>query len=60
MKSFKEFLNESKVKFRINKDLSVDAFQNVNLSNKRLKEIPAQFNIVNGNFYCYNKTNLLL
>jgi hypothetical protein len=52
MLTFKEFLNESVVKFRINKDLSVDAFQSVDISDRCLREIPVQFNIVNSYFDC--------
>jgi hypothetical protein len=52
MKSFKEFIKESKVKFRINKDLSIDAFQNIDIHDKQLKEIPIQFNTINGDFKC--------
>ena len=52
MKTFKEFLNESTIKFKINKDLSIDAFQDVNIATKNLKEIPLNFNIIEGNFAC--------
>ena len=38
----------------INEDLTVDVKGDVNISFERLKEIPVQFGIVEGDFYCYN------
>ncbi len=39
-------------------DLSVDVNQNVSLFNLNLKEIPIKFNIVKGDFYCYDNNKL--
>jgi len=52
MKSFLEFLNESKVKFIINKDLSVDTLGDVYIGGLGLTKILVQFNDIKGTFSC--------
>jgi hypothetical protein len=44
-------LDSSKV--TINSDGSIDYSEDVDLSEKNLKEIPFKFNIVDGDFYCF-------
>jgi len=52
------WVKQYKIKnYTINKDLSVDVNDSVNLYDKCLKEIPVKFNIVKGTFYC-NKNQL--
>ena len=49
----KEWLDEMEIKYyTINKDLTVDVNEDVYISFKNLSEIPIQFGIINGGFYC--------
>jgi hypothetical protein len=52
-KDIKLWLEEYNIKnYIINGDLTVDVFQDVDIGNRKLNEIPVKFNIVNGDFYC--------
>ena len=51
----REWLNEMEIKnFYINKNLTIDVDDNVNISGEKLKKIPVKFNNVNGCFDCGN------
>jgi hypothetical protein len=54
MKTFKQFLKESKIKFIIDKDLSVIAHQDVDISDQHLSKILVKFYKVKGYFDCSN------
>jgi hypothetical protein len=45
-------LNIPSYSYEINDDLTIDAFEPINISHKELKTIPVQFNKVYGGFYC--------
>ena len=51
------WLKEMNIKDYIIDDnnLTVDVFGHVDISHKKLKEIPVQFNVIDGNFYCNNR-----
>jgi len=54
-KQIKDWLDQYSIyNYTINKDLTVDVDGDVNLSYENLTEIPVQFGIVGGYFYCYN------
>lgn len=40
-------------KFKINPDLTVDVFEEVDFTGTKLDSLPIQFNIVHGNFLCH-------
>ena len=50
------WLKEMNIKDYIIDDnnLTVDVFGHVDISHKKLKKIPVQFNVIDGNFYCNN------
>ena len=51
----KEWLDLMEIKnYKVNEDLIVDVNDDINIYNKCLTEIPIQFGIVKGDFYCYN------
>ena len=51
----KEWLDLMEIKnYKVNEDLIVDVNDDINIYNKGLTEIPIQFGIVKGDFYCYH------
>lgn len=51
----KSWLDKMKIKnYKINDDLKVDVYGDVNISGKYLNYIPVQFGKVSGNFFCNN------
>ena len=58
LKTFQEtidWLKEHKIeRYKIHGDLSVDVYQNVNLSQIDLTHFPIQFGLIKGNFDCYH------
>ena len=54
-----DWLKEMKIKnFEVNDDLTVDVDGYVNISKKKLTEIPVQFNKINGVFNCSDNKDL--
>lgn len=50
-----DWLKKMNIKnYNINKDLTVDVYDNVNISKKQLKYIPIQFRTITNDFYCNN------
>ena len=48
-----DWLKKMNIKqYTINRNLTVDVYDNVNISQKELKYIPIQFRIVTNDFYC--------
>jgi hypothetical protein len=46
-------INKGKASYRLRKDGSIDVKGNIDISHKKLTKIPVKFNIVNGDFICY-------